>query len=363
MKLFNSTLLILSLNFVIAQNNVRVFSGNGELFTVIAFDTIQNKVPQTNVLIQNIYDDTLRLKIQFENKSKFETTLFIFEKGKTTKNKEFNYRLNREQEKIKLSYNGYYDVVKLPQPLVPEKPIVDTTSKYKNTRLGHFCELKDSKPIYFNNIPKEGNCVTGMPEEYLNYTNLLMLKAQVVEDKFIIAENICRNNCLTVAQLNFILKYIEFEIEKLKLIKIAYFNLVDMNNKKELEKSFRFESSVSELNTFFKIAVDTKVLAAKNCKTASTEEEIKNLQSQLNIYTNDSQRYDAFKKSYEEFCYSKDQVVIILNTFIHDREKLDAAKMLYYRCSEKDNFLLIADIFSYNETISELKDFVSKQKD
>jgi hypothetical protein len=363
MKIYISLLFVFILDLVLAQNNVRIFSGNGELFTVSAFDTLHNKVPQTNVLIQNIYDDTLRLKIEFENKKKFETTIFIFEKGKTTKNKEFNYRIIIEQDKIKLNYNGYYDIVKLPQPLVPEKPIIDTTAKYKNTRLGHFCELKDSRPVYYNNIPKDGGCIAGMPEEYLNYTNLLMVKAQVVDDKFIIAENVCRNNCLTIVQLNFILKYIEFELEKLKLIKIAYFNLADTNNKKDLEKAFRFESSVAELNTFFKTAVDPKTLATKNCKTASSIEEIKNLQAQLSVYTNDAQRYEAFKKSYEEFCYSKDQIIIILNTFIHDREKLDAAKMLYFRCSEKDNFLLIADVFSYNETISELKDFVSKQKD
>ncbi|MDP1801065.1 MAG: DUF4476 domain-containing protein [Bacteroidota bacterium] len=363
MKKCISALFVLTLNFVLGQNNVRVFSGNGELFTVSTFDSIQNRVPQTNVLIQNIYDDTLRLKIEFEDKAKFETTLFLFEKGKTTKNKEFNYRITRDQDKIKLNYNGYYDVVKLPKPLVPEKPIIDTTSKYKNTRLGHFCELKDSKPLYYNNIPKDGNCITGMPEEYLNYTNLLMVKAQVEDDKFIIAENVCRNNCLTIAQLNFILKYIEFELEKLKLIKIAYFNLADMNNKKDLEKAFRFESSVEELNNFFKTAIDPKTLATKNCKTASSFEEIKNFQTQLSVYTNDAQRYETFKKLYEPYCYSKDQIVIILNTFIHDREKLDAAKMLYFRCSEKDNFLLIGDVFSYNETISELKDFVSKQKD
>ena len=363
MKIYILVLFVFILNFAHSQNNVRIFSGNGELFTVNVFDTIQNKIPQTNVLIQNIYDDTLRLKIQFENNSKFETTLFIFEKGKTTKNKEFNYRINSEQDKIKLIYNGYYDVVKLPQPLVPEKPIIDTTSKYKNTRLGHFCELKDSKPLYYNNIPKDGNCIAGMPEDYLNYTNLLMLKAQVLDDKFIIAENVCRNNCLTVTQLNFILKYIEFELDKLKLIKIAYFNLADMNNKKDLEKSFRFESSVVELNAFFKTAVDPKTFATKNCKTASNIEEIKNFQTQLSAYANDAQRYETFKKSYEGFCYSKDEILLVLSTFIHDREKLDAAKILYFRCVEKDNFLLIADAFSYNETISELKDFVSKQKD
>ena len=351
------------INFAFTQNSIRVFSGEGELFTVIAFDSVQNKIPQTNVLIQSIFEDTVRIKIEFEDKTKFETVLFLFEKGKPTKNKEFDYRINREKNKVKLSYAGYYNNSTLPNPLVPIKPIVDTTAKYKNTRLGHFCELKDGKPVYFNNLPKNGNCIAGMPPEYLNYTNLLMVKAQVVDDKFIIAENICRNNCLTVEQLIFILKYIDFEIEKLKLIKIAYFNLSDRVNKKDLEKSFRFESSIKELNNVFQNAVDPKKQISAICITASKAEDIKSFEDNLTVYTNDTQRLEAFKKLYDEFCYSKDQILSTLKLFIHDRERIDAAKMLYYRCIEKEKFLEISEVFSYNETISELKDFVEKQKD
>lgn len=358
--LFLSTL---SINLAFTQNNVRVFSAKGELFTLTAFDSTQNKLPQTNILINSVYEDSLHLKIELENKIKAETTLLLFEKGLPTKNKEFNYKVTVEQNKIKVSYAGYYDIVKLPQPLVPEKPIVDTTAKYKNTLLGHFCELKDSKPVYFNNIPKGISCDLPMPPEYLNYTNLLMLKAQVAEDKFIIADNVCRNNCLSVDQLNFILKYIDYELDKLKLLKTAYFNITDRTKNKELEKAFRFESSITELNSFFKVAETQKIKTNSNCTIASSAEEIKNLETNLSVYTNDSQRFETFKKIYEDLCYSKDQILLILNKFIHDREKLEAAKMLYYKCVEKENFLLISDVFSYNETVSELKDFVAKQKD
>lgn len=362
MRYFFLVVFISFISFVFSQNNIRIFSAKGELFTLTVFDTTQNKIPQTNVLINHVYEDSLHIKIELENKTKIETTLLLFEKGKTTKNKEFNYKINVEQNKIKINYAGYYDIVRLPDPLIPEKPILDTTTKYKNTQLGHFCELKDSKPIYFNNIPKNEICVTPMPQEYLNYTNLLMLKAQVTEDKFIIADNVCRNNCLDVEQMNFILKYLDYELDKLKLIKIAYFNITDKTKNKELEKSFRFESSIIELNSFFKIADSQKIKTITNCKVASATEEIKTFETNLSVCTNDSQRFNTFKKDYETYCYSTDHVIQILSKFIHDREKLDAAKMLYYKCIEKENFLLISEVFSYNETISELKDFIAKQK-
>ncbi|MBA3679819.1 MAG: DUF4476 domain-containing protein [Bacteroidetes bacterium] len=363
MKYFFLFIFVLLIDLFFAQNNIRIFSAKGELFTLIAFDTVQNKTPQTNILISSVYEDSLRIKIELENKTKIEATLFLFEKGKATKNKEFNYKATIDQNKIKVSYAGYYDIVKLPNPIVPEKPIIDTTAKYKNTLLGHFCELKDSKPVYFNNIPKAGICSAPMPAEYLNYLNLLMLKAQVPDDKFIIADNVCRNNCLSVDQLNFILKYIDYELEKLKIIKIVYPNITDKPKNKELEKSFHFESSIQELNNFFKVADTQKIKISSTCKIASSPEEIKNFENNLSVYTNDSQRFELFKKNYEQYCYSKDHIILILSKFIHDREKLDAAKMLYYVCVEKENFLLISHTFSYNETISELKDFVAKQKD
>jgi len=363
MRYLFTTFFIFILSFVFAQNNVRLFSGKGELFTITVFDSVQNKTPQTNVLITSVADDSLKIKIELENKLKTETTLLIFEKGRATKNKEFNYRINVEQDKIKISYAGYYDIVSLPSPLVPEKPVIDTTAKYKNTRLGHFCELKDGKPVYYNNIPKNGNCTTAMPPEYLNYINLLMLKAQVSDDKYIIADNVCRNNCLSVEQLSFVLKYIDYELEKLKLIKTAYFNITDPDKKSGLEKLFRFESSIIELNSFFKVALDQKIKTTSNCTVPSSTVEIKTFEDNLSVYNNDSQRFETFKKTYENYCYSKDQVVAVLSKFIHDREKLDAAKMLYFRCTEKENFLLILDTFSYNETGSELKDFIAKQKD
>ena len=363
MKLCVSFFLLLILTTGYSQNNIRIFSAEGELFTLTVFDTIQNKTPQANVLVQSIFEDTLKIKIEFENKSKLETVIFLYEKGKPTKNKEFNYKVSQVQNKLIISYAAYFDIKQLPNPLVPIKPIVDTSTKYKNTRLGHFCELKDYQIIYFNNIPKDEVCKQGMPIEYLNYTNIIMAKAQVEDDKFIIAENICRNNCLTTEQLSFILKFIAFEIEKLKIIRIAYFNLTDNKNKKDLEKSFRFESSINELNKFFEIATDPKTLSKVNCKIASSDADIKSLIENLTVCTSDAQRIEVFKKTYNNNCYSKTQILDILAVFIHDREKLDVAKMLYYRCVEKDQFLMILEVFSYNETKSELKDFVAKQKD
>ena len=362
MRFFIFLLFIFCATSFLSQNNLRLFSSDGSVFKVILKDKFINKTTEADVLIEGILADTLNLKLEFESGQRFGLTIYLLEKGKPTKQKEFDYRIELAKNKIKSEFTGVYDIIVLPNPLVPKKPIVDTSSKYKNTMLGHFCELKDGNPIYFNNMPKEGICLKAMPVEYTKFIELLMSKADVADDRFTIAENTCRNNCLTVDQLKILLTYIDYEIEKLKLVRIGYFSLVDPSNQQQLEKSFRFESSHTELNNFLKNTGNYKLKSSTNCVKASEQNEIEGFISKLVVYNNDAQRLDMFKKAYTDLCYSTEQVTMILQKFIHDREKLEVAKLLYFRCTQKNTFLNVTEIFSYNQSASELKDFVEKQQ-
>jgi hypothetical protein len=50
-----------------------------------------------------------------------------------------------------------------------------------------------------------------------------------------------------------------------------------------------------------------------------------------------------------------------MQLFIHDREKTEVAKLLYFYCPEKENYLSLLDLFSYNESKNTLRNFVEKQ--
>jgi hypothetical protein len=158
------------------------------------------------------------------------------------------------------------------------------------------------------------------------------------------------------------LDYIDFEVEKLKLIKTTYYNLTDKENKKELEKNFKYDASKNELTNFMKTSSDAKTVSGINCNYASSVDAIKSLENNLIALNNDTERLKTFKKLHEAFCYSTDQIKLILKLFTHDREKLEAAKLFYNYCVNKDNFLSITEVFSYNQSVSELENFVAKQK-
>lgn len=360
-KIVISLLILFSVNFLFAQNNVNLTSLNGKTFKVTSSGKTWNTLPQASLYMENIMQDTFVIELEFENKKKITSTFYLLEQGVPCKNKEFNYKVDFNDVILKVNFTGVYDIIPLPNPIVPNKPIADTTPVLKKGVYEHFCEIKDGKAIYFNNIPKTGTCTIAMPESYLRYTALLVAKAEVQDKKFAVVETVCRNNCMSVAQLSRLLNYVDYEIEKLKLIRTAYLHLVDQANKKNLEKNFRFESSIKALNDFLNNPEEIKQATENKCTVAASEMLISKYLDRLGSYGTDSERFEALKKGYSELCYSTNQVSLILSKFIHDREKLDAAKLLYFHCVEKAGYLIVGEVFSYNQTKSELKDFIDKQ--
>ncbi len=352
----------LFINMCFAQNNLILSSANGKVFKVLEKGKAFNTIPQAHVVIEKIMKDTLYAELEFENRKKYPVTIYLLEQGLSSKNKEYNYQVECNDVNLNLRFTGVFDILPFPNPLVPAKPIIDTSRKYRNQTFGRLCQLKEGKPLYFNNIPKDGICLTTMPAEYMNYTALLISKAEVQDHKYTIVENVCRNNCLSVDQLGVLLKHIEYEIEKLKIVRLAYYSLVDPANKKNLEKAFRFEPSINELNAFLKTAEENRIKTSNGCSTAASQMLIDKYALRLSSFGNDAERFEAFRKGYADLCYSADHAILILSKFIHDREKLDAAKLLYFNCVEKDKFLKVAEVFSYNQTSSELKDFIDKQR-
>ncbi|MBI2721817.1 MAG: DUF4476 domain-containing protein [Bacteroidetes bacterium] len=353
--------LLLVFSGVHAQNNLRLISENGRLFKAYANNKVLNEKPEASILVENIKEDTLVIRVEFEDKEIAEGTLYFLEKRNKVAHKEFNYLLDNKHNKVKFTFTGMYPIITLPEPLVPVKPVVDTSYKLRNNLLGHYCELKEGKALYFNNIPSKGDCKTPMPKIYLTYYTNLVKRAQTEDDKYAIAENTCRNNCISVSQLNKILALVPYELEKLKLIRTAYYHITDKKNKSQLDSSFKLESSKKELNGFLTTADETKQQLV-NCTKSSPDNVIGLFCEKLSVYANDAERYQIFKKTYADYCYSTAQVKQVLKTFIHDREKLDAAKALYYYCTEKEKFEDLSESFSYNTTTADLKDFVSKQK-
>jgi hypothetical protein len=343
-----------------AQNSLRIFSANGRFIDIYKDTKKINHLQEASVLLPDIEEDSIMLSIELDE-LRINYLFYLLDKKLRTNKKEFNYKVENNKGQLVISYVCVYDAVNLPNPLVPEKPVVDTSNKYKNIVLGHYCEIKNKAPEYFNNLPEKKVCVDAMPSEYINYMKILLKSAQVADDKFLITENTIRNNCLNTQQVFEIINEIEYEIDKLKLVKLAYYQLTDKDNLKNVEKAFRFESSIKEFNLMMCELKNTKEIKSGQCTKVSDTAEISSYKNIIKAYNSDAEKFSVLKKTYQNYCYSSNDISDLLSLFIHDREKLDVAKLLYFYCIDKNSYPQLTTHFSYKESENSLINFLEKQ--
>lgn len=345
-----------------SQNNIIIFSSNAGKFSATVDGIATQGEMQQEFKFMSVKKDTLEVIINSQGNLIHKQRLYLMQKAKPVKNKEFIYslELNTESKKLRLVFISVHDLKPLPDPLLPEKPAVDTSYKWRNNVFGTLFELKDGKPIFYYNIPKNGLCKEGISTTNLGHAKTLLIRDKSSIEKYAHAKEIVKSNCMSCEQLSALLKAIEFELDKLKLVKDAYVNLVDKNELKTLEASFRFESSKKE---FADMLADPKsMIPAQNkvtCTKAETDSIVKLLASDIKLFSSDYERFQFMKEKAALFCFNSAQFKGILELFIHDREKLDLTKLFYNNITDKENISVIKDVFSYNESVVNLENYIN----
>lgn len=345
----------------ISQNDLIIFSSNAGPFNVKIDGLSTPDQMQQEFRINKLLKDTFDLTITTQNNNlSLKRTIYLLEKGRPVLNREFVYslELNKETKKLKLVFVSAFNTKPLPNPLLPEKPAEDTSYKWRNNVFGTLFELKEGRPVFYFNIPKDG-CKEGMTQSNLDHAVTFMTRIKADYEKYDHAKEIVKNNCLSCSQLAVLLKSLNYELDKLKIVKDAYVNLVDPKELKILVSSFRFESSKKEfadmlVNPGSMIPEKNKI----NCVQAAKDSLVQELASTVKIFPTDFEKYKFMKEKGSKLCYSSVQFKSLLDLFLHDREKLDLVKLFYNNIIDKENLMIIKDVFSYQESIANLEDII-----
>ncbi|MBK7311683.1 MAG: DUF4476 domain-containing protein [Sphingobacteriaceae bacterium] len=345
-----------------SQNNLIVFSSNAGLFNAKIEGLSLHDEYKQEIKFTSITKDTFDITIATKDRNlNLTRKLFLLAKAKPVKNKEFVYslELNEETKKLKLVFVTVHDIKPLPDPLLPAKPAEDTTYKWRNNVFGTLFELKEGKPIFYFNLPKNGTCTEGMTQANLDH-GLAFIKRTVMDiEKHQYTKEIVQNNCITCKQLSVILMSMNYELDKLKLVKDAYVNLVDKKELKTLEASFRFESSKKEFANM--LANPNNMIPAKNkvnCTKAEKDSIVQELISNTKLFPTDHERFQFMKEKAAGYCFTSIQFKSILTIFLHDREKLDLTKLFYNNITDKESISILYEVFSYQESIVNLETFI-----
>ncbi len=361
MKLRIITLLLFTNKLAFfSQNNLRLLSANGTAIKVSINQQLINPIAQAEVLVENLKRDTLQIKVEFDNKQILLGNIFMLNQKKHDVNKEYYYFVSQKANQLILEFKDMANIVELPKNYVSKDPLADSLIKTLNP-FGHLCELKKEQVLFFNNKPLNGKCFEAMPNKYIGYTEQLLKKVSKAEEKLYLALEICKNNCLNTQQLKSIVTLVDSEFDKLLIVKLGYFSLIDTLNKKDLLNCFKLEVVKKEFIYFVENSKDFKSFYASSCRQVSSDTEMNEFILKQAEASNDSYRIDLLKKNYFRYCFSVQQINRILEFYIHDREKLQATKLLYYKCAEKDNYKNLLNLFSYPQYAKELEDFLKLQ--
>jgi hypothetical protein len=96
----------------------------------------------------------------------------------------------------------------------------------------------------------------------------------------------------------------------------------------------------------------------------ATDCEVQNINSILNAIENESFKSDKMmvaKQATKNKCLSVNQIKQVMDKFTFDDGKLEFAKLAYSKCSNKDDYYMINELFTFSSSKSELNDYISNQ--
>jgi len=102
--------------------------------------------------------------------------------------------------------------------------------------------------------------------------------------------------------------------------------------------------------------------SSNSTPTYAVDCEVQNLNSILNAVENESFKSDKMmvaKQATKNKCLSVNQIKQVMDKFTFDDGKLEFAKLAYSKCSNKDDYYMLNETFSFSSSKSELNEYIS----
>ena len=124
LALFAVMILSAFTSFAQSNNNLVVFSQDGDKFTLIVNGLRQNEKPETNVKVTGLIAPNYKVRVLFENASlaPIDQNIYMMDGGENVTNKEFTYMITNTKKGMKLKGQSVADIT--PQgPVAPGQVI------------------------------------------------------------------------------------------------------------------------------------------------------------------------------------------------------------------------------------------------
>lgn len=302
---------------LLAQSALTVFAEEGEKFTVFLNSVQQNKVPQSNVRVENIKDNVQKVRIVFEDKSI------------PVLNDNMYYEPNKE----------YTCIVKKKNTAANKVKRVDG----KNVAAVYVLRLQDVKNWSNKTnqssavvIADDGSGNSGTTTDNVSTTTVTDVTTGNQ------GENININVGVNGAGINMNITDLgavnttTTTTTKSTSVKTSTKTVVS-GNKNETKPAASIVCSPMSVSTFGSVVVQIKKQSFEDNK--------------INI----------IKQALASNCVSASQVKQLMGEFSFEENKLKIAKMCYAKTTDKNNYFTLNDAFSFSSSADELHDFLESK--
>ena len=319
-----------------------------------------NENPEANVKAFSISEGWLKLKAEFENAGPVVSDSIHIQPIGKNNNKEITYSIKQNANSSKFSFVSIGEFSAPKTPKVAEKPI-DLGPVIDNSIYGNLYKSNNNKPSFYKNYNDSSRkCSVELTDADITHAVNLVKKSNDLQNKYIYVESTINQNCYTVSQLTVLLNLVDLEMDKLKLAKRGYSHVKDKNNMASISEIFKFKSMKDDYYQFLKDVANSENQNGLTCSVAVTTEIFNEIISSVKKAEYEYDRIIIAKDKLVFNCVNTQQVQLLMDLFIHDREKMELVKAAYPVTVNKDNFKMLVENFQFSENKTEFLKFIAK---
>lgn len=349
------TFCLLSIAFLgaaVAQtgNNLEVFSDAGEKFFLILNGKKYNEKAETNVLVTGLTAANYKAKIIFEQKmSDVNSNVYLMWEGKEVSGKLFTYNIVKKDGKRKLKFVSVSDI-----PNAGGQ--VNSTGTVSNTSVNTSATTGQQTVSSGATVdPNTGSVSTSVNTGAGNQSTTVNTTTTT-------------NGTGTQANPN---GGFNMSMGGLGMPNINInINGADGNSTGTTTNSSSYSTTTTTTtsgvntnngNTSTTATTTTTAPAAGTCLYAMSSADFNKAKGSIESKSFEDSKMTLAKQIISKNCVNAEQVKELLGLFSFEKTKVDFAKYAYKFTVDKNNYYVINDAFSFESSIKEVDDYISKQ--
>lgn len=369
---------ILSLTFLFAciginaQNNLVVFSENGEKFFLIINGVKQNLEAETNVKVTDLIQPNYKAKIVFEDKTKgvVDQNIYFMQGGEPVKNHEFVFSVGIKKK------GGYkarpVSAVAIgPQTKAdPEQAVVHYSTTEPTSSNNNVVSNNGSTS---SNVHVADDGTTGSSNIQVNQTVTETKTGVSTGDAGNTKVDVSMNGLGVNININDNMGGMGNTTTTSQTVTTTTTSSGgNMSNSSTTTKSSSSTTGISKnssaaSSTKTKPVVDgyeksTTTTVAAGCSTPMSDADFESAKESVNTGGIDDTKLKIAKQVVDANCLSTEQVKDMMELLSFEKAKLDLAKYGYGRVTDKRNYYKINDALTFESSKTELDAFINSTK-